>query len=394
MSFLGLPSAGSASLASAVADILAIAPRYTWWVFGDSTDGGTTPDATTQASINALIAAGIPETNIRWLYEVFAPTISSIVAGDTQLTVNWGNVAGETSYEVYYSTNANLTDTTIDGSTAYPGSNNATAGKFTGLAANTVQKIITGLTNGTIYYIRVYAVSGAIKAGSVTASGAPLWTFAGANGTAIDSALSPLTAGGGTITHDGTGYAKIVTGNIADGAIFYLPHEFVRGAAKTGRFKFKCPSTTDLTSGNILYMILRDSAAKDAPFAGVVTTANTKINAQIYNASGVMKLIFRYYDNAGASRSYDFSANSWVAEANEVLLNLTIGTEYWLSLITSATGWKLQLKDAADATVLEETPEVTWGNTIGLTNKQWLLIGDPFTEYFYGTLYINEAHSF
>ena len=45
-------------------------PRRVYWVYGDSTDGGTTPDATTQASIDALVAAGIPEANIRWLYEV------------------------------------------------------------------------------------------------------------------------------------------------------------------------------------------------------------------------------------------------------------------------------------------------------------------------------------
>lgn len=45
-------------------------PRRVYFVYGDSSDGGTTPDATTQASINALVAAGIPTNNIRWLYEV------------------------------------------------------------------------------------------------------------------------------------------------------------------------------------------------------------------------------------------------------------------------------------------------------------------------------------
>jgi hypothetical protein len=56
------------ALSDIVSVILDAAPRHVFWVYGDSTDGGTTPDATTQASIDALIAAGVPEANIRWLY--------------------------------------------------------------------------------------------------------------------------------------------------------------------------------------------------------------------------------------------------------------------------------------------------------------------------------------
>lgn len=55
--------------AKAVALELAAVPRKIWMVYGDSTDGGTTPDSTTQTSIDALLTAGVPSNNIRWMYE-------------------------------------------------------------------------------------------------------------------------------------------------------------------------------------------------------------------------------------------------------------------------------------------------------------------------------------
>lgn len=65
----GKPTIPSApTFASIVALELAAAPRKVWFVYGDSSDGGTTPDATTQASRDALIAAGVPAANIKWLY--------------------------------------------------------------------------------------------------------------------------------------------------------------------------------------------------------------------------------------------------------------------------------------------------------------------------------------
>ena len=66
----GHESTYSHSLSARVAEELDSFPRKLWFVYGDSSDGGTTPDTTTQVSIDALISAGVPSNNIRWLYEV------------------------------------------------------------------------------------------------------------------------------------------------------------------------------------------------------------------------------------------------------------------------------------------------------------------------------------
>lgn len=73
-----------------------------------------------------------------------APGITAIIAGNTQLSVQWNAVTGATRYEVY-------TGTVSDSSAAV---------KYTG-DANTsdLACTVTGLTNGTVYYIMVKAVN-------------------------------------------------------------------------------------------------------------------------------------------------------------------------------------------------------------------------------------------
>jgi hypothetical protein len=119
-----------------------------------------------------------------------APTANTVTAGDGQLTVNWTDVTGETSYNVYYSTSPALTGTTYDGTTAYP-TPNATAGKITGIAANSVSQVITGLTNGTAYYARVSAVNSSGESALSTAvSGTPAGAVALFGNAGFESALA------------------------------------------------------------------------------------------------------------------------------------------------------------------------------------------------------------
>ena len=58
----------SVDLDGTYAQELTAIPRKVHFVYGGSSDGGATPDATTQASIDALTALSIPLTNIRWIY--------------------------------------------------------------------------------------------------------------------------------------------------------------------------------------------------------------------------------------------------------------------------------------------------------------------------------------
>ena len=88
------------------------------------------------------------------------PTQSALTVGNGQLTANWSDVTGETSYTVYYSDNSGLNATTRDGTNAYD-AQTSRSGKITGVSANAVSQVITGLTNGTTYYTKISASNAA-----------------------------------------------------------------------------------------------------------------------------------------------------------------------------------------------------------------------------------------
>ncbi|PKL15852.1 MAG: hypothetical protein CVV49_19280 [Spirochaetae bacterium HGW-Spirochaetae-5] len=87
-----------------------------------------------------------------------APPTPSITPGDSQLTFNWMSVAEATSYEVYFNT-----------------VNDAfTAAQVGGVITGT-SYVLTGLTNGTTYYMWVKAKNSVGTSGfSSPANGTPI----------------------------------------------------------------------------------------------------------------------------------------------------------------------------------------------------------------------------
>jgi hypothetical protein len=88
-----------------------------------------------------------------------APDAPAIAEGDSQLTASWAGVEGATFYEVYYGT----------------GTDPASANRFDGDAdATDTEAVITGLANGTTYYLWVKAKNDSSSSGfSPAASGRP-----------------------------------------------------------------------------------------------------------------------------------------------------------------------------------------------------------------------------
>jgi hypothetical protein len=102
--------------------------------------------AANSAGSSSFNAASSPVTPIATVAAPSAPVLLAVTAGDTQLAVTWSAVTGATSYKVYYNTT----------------NNSSTASEFTGdsNAADTTC-IITGLANGTPYYVWAKAINSA-----------------------------------------------------------------------------------------------------------------------------------------------------------------------------------------------------------------------------------------
>lgn len=112
------------------------------------------------ATNTTLTINGVTDTFTTTTYVVpVAPTGLALSVAPTSLTASWNDLSNEASYNIYYSTSSNLDATTYDGATAYPGTPDATAGVLTA-TANTVTKLISGLTTGVVYYVRVAGVGG------------------------------------------------------------------------------------------------------------------------------------------------------------------------------------------------------------------------------------------
>lgn len=127
---------------------------------------GYQSDTSTEPAAESCVGANIPVPD--------APAAPSVTAGDGSITVNWSAVSGATSYEVIYNT-SNSTEGAIE---------------FSGNPLTATTATITGLTNGTTYYVFVRASNATGDSGySSGASASPKAAEAGEAGSWIGEAL-------------------------------------------------------------------------------------------------------------------------------------------------------------------------------------------------------------
>jgi hypothetical protein len=119
------------------------------------------------------VATGKPVSSVQ---PPLAPAVVNVTAGDSQLTVTWTASAGAISYQIYYGT------TTDSGKALQFG------GHVTDLTCN-----ITGLTNGTRYYIWVKAKNEAgVSDFSPLATAIPVQLKVNLTITAVDSSSKQI----------------------------------------------------------------------------------------------------------------------------------------------------------------------------------------------------------
>ena len=151
-----------------------------------------------------------------------APTGVTATAGHGEATINWDNVAGATSYNIYYSTTA--------------GVSTVTASRFTGVSS---PYVATGLNNGTPYYFVVTAVNAAGEG--------PVSSEISATPTPVPSPPAPV----GVTATPGDGEATIRWDNVTGATSYNIYYSTTDNVTKATGTKIAGVTSPEVVSGLI-----------------------------------------------------------------------------------------------------------------------------------------------
>lgn len=268
-----------------------------------------------------------------------APTGVSLQPGNGQMTVTWPSVAGATSYNIYYGTNSALTTT------------NST--KVTGVMSG---NIITGLTNGSTYFVLVTAVGmGGESIASTSVFTTPIAPPSAPTGVT-------LLPGNAQITVSWTAVAGATSYNV-----YYSTNAGITPALAT-----KVPGVTSgnallgLTNGTTYYVVVTavnaggESIASTIASVAPITPPAAPTGVTLVPAPGQITVSWTAVTGAASYNIY-YGTNSALTTTNgtkisgvtsttgTIISGLTNGTPYYV-IVTAVTGATL-VEGAASATV-------------------------------------------
>jgi hypothetical protein len=297
-----------------------------------------------------------------------APGAPGLTAGDSVLDATWGAVTGATLYRVYYNT--------IDDSVS---STEFGAG-YAGLSTT-----ITGLTNGTPYYVWVRAENAGGQSGYSPSSNATPMA-----GPPAAPAAPTLTSGETTMDATwgavaGATLYRVYTNTIDDSA---SSTEFGAGFAGTSA------TITGLTANTVYYVWVRaenaggqsgysPSSSKTtltvAPGAPVLTSgpANTEIGASWGAVAGATQ--YRVYTNTIDDSGTAAQFGAPVGGLSTTITGLATGTQYYVwvraenagglsAFSASSNAWTIPADPGAPGLTPGDTIiDATWGAVTGAT---------------------------
>lgn len=247
-----------------------------------------------------------------------APAGVSVSISSGQVTMNWQAVSGALFYNVYYGASAGVTTTSDYYSTAI---------------FNT-SKTVTGLTDGTMYYFIVTAVSAG-----------------GESPASVEIGAKPIAAPSGVGATPGNGQLSISWNAVASATSYNLYWASVTGVTKTGGAKVSgvtSPHTlTGLTNGATYYFIVTALNSTGEGSASAESSA-TPLSVVAIAAGGAHTLAIR--SNGGALAWGDnFYGQLGDGTSNDRTIPVSVGNLTGVTAVAGGGSHSLALK--SDGTV-------------------------------------------
>jgi titin len=264
-----------------------------------------------------------------------APASLSVTAADKQLTVSWTAVEGATAYEVWYGTSSDSANAQQFGDDVP-----STRSRTSSSGVELVETTITGLTNGTTYYVWVKAKNSAGTSGfSPARSGMP----AAATTAPAAPGLPTITTGDKQITVSWTAVNSATAYEV-----WYGTSSDSANARKFGDDVTSTNTTiTGLTNGTIYYMWVKaknkagasgfSPSASGTPAAGPRVTPGDRqltVSWTAVEGAAAYELWYGTSDNAASAQQF----GSEVTQHSVIITGLTNGTLYyvWVKVKNSA----------------------------------------------------------
>jgi hypothetical protein len=342
----------------------------TYYVWVKAKNSAGTSAFSPAATGTPLAAAAVPA----------APAAPTLTAGDRQLTASWTAAAGATAYELWYGT-----------------TNNTESAQKSGDDETGVSKTITGLADGTTYYVWVKAKNSVgTSAFSPSASGttislpaapaAPTLTAGDRQLTASWTAAAGATAYElwyGTTTDTGSaqkfgddeaGVTKTITG-LVNGTSYYV---WVKAKNSVGTSAFS-PSA----SGTPILL----PSAPAAPAAPTVTAGDRQLTASWTAVAGATAYEVWYGTSSSAGSAQKFGDDE--TGVTKTIADLVNGTSYYVWVKAKNNVGTSAFSPSASGTPISQ-PAAPAAPTLSAGHRQltasWTAVaGATAYEVWYGT---------
>jgi hypothetical protein len=296
--------------------------------------------------------------------------------------LQWSAIAGETGFEIEYCAKA-----------SDPGSGSwaaETGYTLTTAATDAVTKTITGLTNGTKYWFRcrAFAATG-VGAWSTADDATPTSDEATFSDTFADSSLharwGTSVAGSGSVTEGAGTLAIAGLSAVSDGAILYLKQPVTR---ETRAYTVLAKSPAAGTGDTMFLTILQTGSSTPA----IDTVANVNATLRIVALQNAGAGFWIYYKTTGGTwTNWNGQSNAWATDGVTAFYPTVAAndTYYTVILETTATRFRIIVKDAAGTTTIETTDWIDWTTVCSDTANMYLSMGDPYNNSNYKNLTVD-----